>query len=164
MITTVSRLLWAPDPCEVRFRRPRAAVRLRKGQTTATITSTTQVFRPVSAGTVRAVAVPLNRGRTTATIQTSLYDEADRLIAQPSASQRPGGLRWASGSGAERRARAGRRLRAVGGNVLDQSGQAGGVEQVGRADGEVVAHVVERGPHLPNRHACECRPCQPVRR
>jgi uncharacterized protein (TIGR00369 family) len=55
---------------------------LKEGQTTATITSTTQMFRPVSAGTVRAVAVPLNRGRTIATIQTSLYDEADRLVAQ----------------------------------------------------------------------------------
>jgi 1,4-dihydroxy-2-naphthoyl-CoA hydrolase len=55
---------------------------LNEGQTTATITSTTQMFRPVSAGTVRAVAVPLNRGRTTATVQTSLYDEADSLVAQ----------------------------------------------------------------------------------
>src|SRR6266568_2148546 len=36
----------------------------------------------VTAGTVRAVALPLNRGRTTATVQTSLYDEAGRLVAQ----------------------------------------------------------------------------------
>jgi len=55
---------------------------LEQGQTTATITSTTQMFRPVSAGTLRAVAVPLNRGRTTATVQTSLYDDADHLVAQ----------------------------------------------------------------------------------
>lgn len=55
---------------------------LKEGQTTATITSTTQMFRPVTAGKVRAVAVPLNRGRTTATIQTSLSDDADRLVAQ----------------------------------------------------------------------------------
>jgi 1,4-dihydroxy-2-naphthoyl-CoA hydrolase len=52
------------------------------GATTATITSTTQLFRPVTAGTVRAVSVPLHRGRTTATIQTSLRDSDDRLIAQ----------------------------------------------------------------------------------
>jgi 1,4-dihydroxy-2-naphthoyl-CoA hydrolase len=52
------------------------------GATTATMTSTTQLFRPVSSGTVRAVSVPLHRGRTTATIQTSLYDSADRLVAQ----------------------------------------------------------------------------------
>jgi 1,4-dihydroxy-2-naphthoyl-CoA hydrolase len=55
---------------------------LAEGQTTATITSTTQMFRPVPAGTVRAVAVPLHRGRTTATVQTSLYDDAGHLIAQ----------------------------------------------------------------------------------
>jgi 1,4-dihydroxy-2-naphthoyl-CoA hydrolase len=55
---------------------------LEEGQTTATITSTTHMFRPVSSGTVRAVAVPLHRGRTTATIQTSLFDDDDRLVAQ----------------------------------------------------------------------------------
>lgn len=52
------------------------------GATTATITSTTQMFRPVSSGTVRAVAVPLHRGRTMVTAQTSLHDSAERLIAQ----------------------------------------------------------------------------------
>jgi uncharacterized protein (TIGR00369 family) len=52
------------------------------GATTATITSTSQLFRPVSKGTVRAVAVPLNRGRTTVTAQTSLYDSEERLVAQ----------------------------------------------------------------------------------
>jgi 1,4-dihydroxy-2-naphthoyl-CoA hydrolase len=59
-----------------------AVLGLAGGQTTATITSTTQMFRPVAGGAVRAVAVPLNRGRTTATIQTSLYDASDRLVAQ----------------------------------------------------------------------------------
>jgi uncharacterized protein (TIGR00369 family) len=49
---------------------------------TATITSTTQMFRPVSGGTVRAVSVPLHRGRTTVTVQTSLHDSAGKLIAQ----------------------------------------------------------------------------------
>src|SRR5215470_9021350 len=47
---------------------------LAEGQATATLTSTTQFFRPVTGGTVRAVAVPLNKGRTTVTVQTSLYD------------------------------------------------------------------------------------------
>jgi 1,4-dihydroxy-2-naphthoyl-CoA hydrolase len=55
---------------------------LPEGATTATITSTSQMFRPVTSGTVRAVAIPLNRGRTTVTAQTSLYDSADRLVAQ----------------------------------------------------------------------------------
>ena len=52
------------------------------GATTATITSTSQLFRPVTGGTVRAVAVPLHRGRTTVTAQTSLYDAEERLVAQ----------------------------------------------------------------------------------
>lgn len=52
------------------------------GATTATITSTSQMFRPVTGGTVRAVAVPLHRGRTTVTVQTSLYDSEQRLVAQ----------------------------------------------------------------------------------
>jgi 1,4-dihydroxy-2-naphthoyl-CoA hydrolase len=55
---------------------------LPEGATTATITSTSQMFRPVSGGTVRAVAVPLHRGRTTVTVQTSLYDAEQRLVAQ----------------------------------------------------------------------------------
>ena len=52
------------------------------GATTATITSTTQMFRPVTAGTVRAVAVPLHRGRTTVTVQTSMRDDGGKLVAQ----------------------------------------------------------------------------------
>src|SRR6516162_10196277 len=55
---------------------------LPEGATTATITSTSQLFRPVSRGTVRAVAIPLHRGRTTVTAQTSLYDAEQRLVAQ----------------------------------------------------------------------------------
>jgi len=55
---------------------------LPEGASTATITSTTQLFRPVSAGTIRAVALPLHRGRTTVTVQTDLRDEAGRLVAQ----------------------------------------------------------------------------------
>lgn len=47
---------------------------LPEGATTATITSTSQMFRPVSSGTVRAVAIPLHRGLSTVTAQTSLYD------------------------------------------------------------------------------------------
>lgn len=55
---------------------------LPEGATTATITSTSQLFRPVTTGTVRAVAVPVNRGRTAVTAQTSLLDSAERLVAQ----------------------------------------------------------------------------------
>ena len=60
---------------------------LPEGAGTATITSTTQMFRPVSSGAVRAVAVPLHRGRTTVTVQTSLYDSQDRLVAQTTQTQ-----------------------------------------------------------------------------
>ena len=52
------------------------------GASTATITSTTQLFRPVSAGEVRAIAVPLHRGRTAVTVQTTLRDAAGKLVAQ----------------------------------------------------------------------------------
>jgi len=52
------------------------------GKTTATITSTSHMFRPVSSGSVRAVAVPVHRGRTTVTAQTSVYDADERLVAQ----------------------------------------------------------------------------------
>jgi 1,4-dihydroxy-2-naphthoyl-CoA hydrolase len=55
---------------------------LPEGATTATITSTSQLFRPVASGEVRAVAVPLNRGRTAVTAQTTLHDSARRLVAQ----------------------------------------------------------------------------------
>ena len=55
---------------------------LPEGATTATITSTSQLFRPVLGGTVRAVSVPLHRGRTTVTAQTSLHDSEQRLVAQ----------------------------------------------------------------------------------
>ncbi|HEX6526422.1 MAG TPA: PaaI family thioesterase [Streptosporangiaceae bacterium] len=55
---------------------------LPEGATTATISSTSQLFRPVTGGAVRAVATPLHRGRTTVTAQTSLYDAEQRLVAQ----------------------------------------------------------------------------------
>lgn len=57
------------------------------GASTATMTSTTQFFRPVSAGTVRAVAVPLHRGRTSVTVQTTTRDPAGQLLAQTTQTQ-----------------------------------------------------------------------------
>lgn len=59
-----------------------AVLNLTEGQTTATLTSTTQFFRPVTSGTARAVAVPLNKGRTTITVQTSIYNAEGKLAAQ----------------------------------------------------------------------------------
>lgn len=59
-----------------------AVLGLAEGQRTATITSTTQMFRPVAGGVVRATAIPLHRGRTTCVAQTSLTDADGRLVAQ----------------------------------------------------------------------------------
>ncbi len=93
----VARLAWAPQLCTVAGVMHGGALMsladtagalvaflgLPDGATTATITSATQLFRPVTGGTVRAVAVPLHRGRTTVTAQTSLYDDDDgKLVAQ----------------------------------------------------------------------------------
>jgi 1,4-dihydroxy-2-naphthoyl-CoA hydrolase len=92
----IARLDWAPHLCTSSGLMPGgvlvsladtagalvAFLGLPPGATTATITSTSQLFRPVSKGTVRAVAVPLYRGRTTVTAQTSLYDSEERLVAQ----------------------------------------------------------------------------------
>jgi len=66
---------------------------LPEGATTATITSTTQMFRSVMAGQVRAIAVPLHRGRSTVTVQTSLHGPDDTLVAQTTQIQviRPAG-------------------------------------------------------------------------
>ena len=55
---------------------------LPEGASTATLTSTTQLFRPVSAGDVRAVAIALHRGRTAVTVQTTLRDETGKLVVQ----------------------------------------------------------------------------------
>jgi 1,4-dihydroxy-2-naphthoyl-CoA hydrolase len=60
---------------------------LPEGATTATISSSTQLMRPVTGGTVRAVAVPLHRGRTAVTAQTSVLDGAERLVAQTTQAQ-----------------------------------------------------------------------------
>jgi uncharacterized protein (TIGR00369 family) len=55
---------------------------LAEGEATATITSTTQMFRPVTGGVVRAVAIPVYQGRTTATVHTSLYNADGKLVSQ----------------------------------------------------------------------------------
>jgi 1,4-dihydroxy-2-naphthoyl-CoA hydrolase len=102
----VARLAWAPHLCTAGGVMHGGALMaladtvgalvtfpgLPQGATTATITSTSQLFRPVTGGTVRAVGVPLHRGKTTVTAQTSLFDSASRLVAQTTQIQavRPG--------------------------------------------------------------------------
>ena len=53
-------------------------------------------------------------------------------------------------------------LRGLGGDVVDQGGQAGFVEQVGGADGQVVGDVVEGGADLGDGYPGERRPGQAV--
>jgi acyl-coenzyme A thioesterase PaaI-like protein len=77
----VARLDWAPRLCTAGGALV-AFLGLPEGATTATASSSTQLMRPVTGGTVRAVAVPLHRGRTTVTAQTSVLDDHERLVAQ----------------------------------------------------------------------------------
>src|SRR5579863_9033082 len=53
-------------------------------------------------------------------------------------------------------------LRDVGGNVVDEGGQPGLVEQVGGADGHVVGDVVEGGPDLRHGNPGQRGPGQAV--
>src|SRR5687768_8251929 len=59
-----------------------AFLNLPTGMLTATIESKTNFFRPVSRGTVEAVARPLHVGKTTIVIQTDVLDEDGRRVAQ----------------------------------------------------------------------------------
>src|SRR3954453_5098331 len=47
---------------------------LPEGKTTATITSTSHMFRPVSGGPVRAVDEPVHLHKSTVTAETSVFD------------------------------------------------------------------------------------------
>jgi uncharacterized protein (TIGR00369 family) len=91
-----ARLAWAPELCTAggilhggvlmsladSVGAVPAFLGLPPGARTATITSTSQMFRPVSGGEVRAEAEVVHRGRTTVTVRTSLYDDRERLVAQ----------------------------------------------------------------------------------
>ena len=103
----VARLTWSPDLCTAGGVMHGGALMaladslgavvtflgLPAGASTATITSTTQLFRPVTSGDVVADARLLHRGRTTVTVQTTLRDGDDRLVAQTTQIQavRPAG-------------------------------------------------------------------------
>ena len=90
-----ARLAWAPHLCTaggilhggvlMAFADSLGAavtfVGLPEGARTATVTSSTQMFRP-AAGDVRAVAETLHRGRTVVTVRTTVYDDQDRMVAQ----------------------------------------------------------------------------------
>ncbi len=55
--------------------------------TTATIDSTTRLYRPLRTGTLHATARPAHVGRTLIAVTTDLTDDQGRLIAQTSQAQ-----------------------------------------------------------------------------
>ena len=59
-----------------------AFLNLPPGAGTSTIESKTNFFRGVRKGSVRAISRPLHVGRTTIVVQTDLYDDDDRRVAQ----------------------------------------------------------------------------------
>ncbi|HEX6469324.1 MAG TPA: PaaI family thioesterase [Streptosporangiaceae bacterium] len=95
------RLAWAPDRCTAggvlhggvlmtlgdSLGGVCAFLNLPAGATTATIESKTNFFRAVTGGEVRGVARPLHVGRSTIVVQTDLYDERDRRVAQVTQTQ-----------------------------------------------------------------------------
>jgi uncharacterized protein (TIGR00369 family) len=64
-----------------------ALLNLRPGEGTSTIESKTNFFRAVRSGTVGAVARPLHVGRTTVVVQTDLWDDQGRRVAQVTQTQ-----------------------------------------------------------------------------
>jgi len=55
--------------------------------TTTTIESKTNLFRAIRGGRVRAITRPLHTGRTLTVVQTDLYDDRDRRVAQVTQTQ-----------------------------------------------------------------------------
>jgi uncharacterized protein (TIGR00369 family) len=64
-----------------------AFLNLRPGEGTSTIESKTNFFRAVGGGTVKAVSRPLHAGRTTVVVQTDLWDDQGRRVAQVTQTQ-----------------------------------------------------------------------------
>jgi 1,4-dihydroxy-2-naphthoyl-CoA hydrolase len=64
-----------------------AFLNLPQGAGTATIDSTTRLYRPLCTGTLHATASPAHIGRTLIAVTTDLTDDQDRLIAQTSQAQ-----------------------------------------------------------------------------
>jgi uncharacterized protein (TIGR00369 family) len=64
-----------------------AFLNLPEGATTATIDSTTRLYRPLRAGTLHGTARPAHVGRTLIVVATDLTDDEERLVAQTSQAQ-----------------------------------------------------------------------------
>jgi uncharacterized protein (TIGR00369 family) len=61
-----------------------AYLNLPEGASTATVDSTTRLYRPLREGTLHAEARPVHLGRTLVTVATDLTDDRRRLVAQTS--------------------------------------------------------------------------------
>ena len=64
-----------------------AYLNLPDGASTATIDSTTRLYRPLHAGTLHGTARPVHVGRTMIAVTIDLTDDQDRLVAQTSQAQ-----------------------------------------------------------------------------
>jgi 1,4-dihydroxy-2-naphthoyl-CoA hydrolase len=64
-----------------------AVLNLPEGASTSTIESKTNFFRAVREGYVEAVARPLHMGRRTIVVQTDLYDQGGKRVAQVTQTQ-----------------------------------------------------------------------------
>jgi len=64
-----------------------AFLNLPVGASTSTLESKTNFFRAVRAGAVTAVARPLHAGRTTIVVQTDVFDDDGRRVAQTTQTQ-----------------------------------------------------------------------------
>jgi 1,4-dihydroxy-2-naphthoyl-CoA hydrolase len=64
-----------------------AFLNLPEGATTSTVESKTNFFRAVREGNVEGVARPLHAGRRFIVVQTDLYDDDERRVAQTTQTQ-----------------------------------------------------------------------------
>ncbi|MGA7271705.1 MAG: PaaI family thioesterase, partial [Acidimicrobiia bacterium] len=64
-----------------------AFLNLSEGATTSTIESKTSFFRPVTSGSIRFVATPVNVGRRVIVVQTDGYNEEDKQVSRTTQSR-----------------------------------------------------------------------------
>lgn len=109
----VGRISWAPERCTSggslhggvlmsladSLGAVCAFLNLPQGASTSTIESKSNFFRPVLSGHVEGRSIPLHVGRRFIVVQTSLFDEEARLVAQTTQTQAVTLADRASGTG-----------------------------------------------------------------
>lgn len=97
----IGRLAWSPERCTAggimhggalmsladTVGAVCAFLNLPEGASTATTSSSTNLFRAVREGTVTATARPVHVGRSSIVVRTALTDDAGRLVAETTQSQ-----------------------------------------------------------------------------